>query len=240
MITIIKNLIKKAVFSFITVPVKLKYNSYSQAGEDGILKFLFYDKKIEIITYLDLGTNVPDYGNNTFLFYLGGSRGVCVEADSTLIEKIKQIRPEDKILNIGVNIGNDEEADFYIFNEPSLNTFDKEEAYKRENHGTYKIVKIEKVKLKTLENLIRENFATYPDFLSIDIEGLDLAVLKSLDFEKFPIPIICAETCTYSENHIRPKNHEISNFMISKGYMIYADTYVNTIFVNKKWFININ
>ena len=72
--------------------------------------------------------------------------------------------------------------------------------------------------------------------LSLDIEGLDLEVLKSLDFEKYPIPVICVETCTYSENHIRPKDKTILEFVMSKGYEVYADTYINTIFVNKAWF----
>ena len=87
-----------------------------------------------------------------------------------------------------------------------------------------------------INTLIAENFDDYPDLLSIDIEGLDLAVLKSLDYEKYPLPVICVETCTYSENHIRPKDPTIADFLSGKGYEVYADTYINTIFVNKKWF----
>jgi len=29
---------------------------------------------------------------------------------------------------------------------------------------------------------------------------------------------------------------DVSKFLISKGYEIYADTYINTIFVKKEWF----
>ncbi len=84
---------------------------------------------------------------------------------------------------------------------------------------------------------IASNFKSYPDLLSIDIEGLDYEVLKSLNYDKYPIPIICAETCTYSETHIKPKNKLIAELMLSKGYMIYADTYVNTIFVNEFFYL---
>jgi len=93
-----------------------------------------------------------------------------------------------------------------------------------------------KVPLININKIIKENFTAFPDFLSIDIEGLDLDVLKSLDFDQFPIPVICVETCTYSEDHIRPKDYSIAEFVISKGYEVYADTYINTIFVNKDWF----
>lgn len=229
-----KQLIKKIVYSI--VPPPYLPPSYSQAGEDAILRFLFSDKKIKKISYLEIGTNIPDSGNNTYLFYKNGSRGVCVEADKTLIPLIKKIRPEDKVLNVGVSVKNDTDAEFYIFNCVGINTFDKLEAEKRVASGTYKIVETVKVPLININTLIAENFIGYPDLLSIDIEGLDFAVLQSLDFEKYPLPVICVETCTYSENHIRPKDPSISAFILNKGYEIYADTYINTIFVNKNWF----
>lgn len=236
MIQSIKNGIKRVVYSIIPPPHIP--NSYSQAGEDAILTFLFHDYGKSKIEYLDLGTNTPDSCNNTFAFYKKGNKGVCVEADITLIDAIKQKRPNDKVINAGVSIRNESEADFYIFNVPSISTFDKKEAEYRSSFGNYKIVKIAKVPLININNLIKDNFKTYPDLISIDIEGLDLDVLKSLDFKQYPVPVICVETCTYSENHIRPKDLSIAEFMLTKGYEIYADTYINTIFVNKKWFNN--
>lgn len=236
MITVLKRILKKVIPKALIPKTYFYYNSYSQAGEDAIISYLFQDKKINKISYLDLGTNNPDFGNNTFLFYNRGSRGVCVEADKNLIPNIKLKRPEDITLNFGVSDGKVEYADFYIFDNPALNTFDKSEAQERENQGSFKIITTEKVLLKTIDDIIKNNFSHYPDFLSIDIEGLDLLVLKTLDFITSPIPVICVETCIYSENHVRPKNSEIINFMLSQNYFIYADTYINTIFVNKDWF----
>ena len=232
----LKQGIKNLVYRFIPAPYVPA--SYSQAGEDAILRFLFNDLKQTKISYLDLGTNIPDLGNNTYLFYKNGSRGVCVEADGTLINAIRDKRPEDKVIHAGVSFTSEKEADFYVFDEPSLNTFDKEEAENRNAKGTYKISKVVKVPLITINELIRDNFSNCPDLLSIDIEGLDLDVLKSLDLAAYPIPVICAETCGYSENHIRPKDTAILDFMNSKGYIVYADTYINTLFVNSHWFNN--
>lgn len=235
----IKNVLRKVKYLFFPRPVVIRenvYNTYSQAGEDAVLAFLFADKKLETVSYLDIGTNAPAYCNNTYLLYQKGSRGVCVEADKTLISEIERIRPLDKVINAGVAVGNESEADFYIFDVKGLNTFDKEEAEKRQSRGTFKITEVVKVPLVSINSIVKEHFASYPDFLSIDIEGLDLDVLKSLDYEQYPIPVICVETCTYSENHIRPKDHSIAEFVLSKGYEVYADTYINTIFVNKSWF----
>lgn len=240
MITRLKSLIKKVVFKLLKVQTKVVYNTYAQSGEDVIMKFIFDQKGVNKPTYLELGVCNPDHNNNTYLFYLNGSRGVCVEADETFIPAIKSLRNEDVVLNIGVGDGSTNEADFFIFNEKGLNTFDKDEVDLRLEKGTFKIDKIVKIPFKTVNEIIKENFSGYPDLLSIDIEGLDLAVLKSLNYKEFPIPVICAETCCYSETHIRPKNKLIEEFMLTVGYEVYADTYINTIFVNKKWFEKVN
>jgi FkbM family methyltransferase len=210
--------------------------SYSQAGEDAVLYFLMEDKKMGNFSYLDIGANMPDYGNNTYLFYTRGNRGVCVEADKTLLPRLKALRPEDTILHAGVAVGEEKQALFYVFNNRALNTFDKAEAEKRASYGQFKIEEVLPVRLVNINELISSHYKTYPDLLSLDIEGLDLAVLKSLDLHRFPVPVICVETCTYSENHIRLKNHDIAEYLGSRNYELYADTYINSIFVNKHWF----
>ncbi len=232
MLTSLKDFTKKIIFRFINPPWNI---SYGQAGEDAVIDYLFSEIGLSKPSYLELGVHTPDKGNNTYRFYLRGSRGVLVEADKTLISAIKAKRPDDNILNIGVGVSDEADADFFIFDVQGLNTFSKEEAYKR-NEGTYKIKEIVKVPLININRIIEENFKTVPDFLSIDIEGLDLQVLKTLDFQRFPVPVICAETCQYSENHVKPKDKSIENFLLSKGYFVYADTYLNTFFVNEKWF----
>lgn len=245
---IIKATIKKIVYRYIPPPpainkpnyynVSIEHCSYAQAGEDAVLRFLFNDKKISNIKYLDVGANTPMYVSNTYWFYTNGSTGVCVEADRTLIPEIESVRPNDKVINVGVAVSEQTVADFYIFDIKGLNTFDKEEALRREKMG-FKIADVAKVELVNINTIIKNNFATYPDLLSIDIEGLDLEVLKSLDYSQYPIPVICVETCMFSENHVRPKDHSISDFLLKTGYEVYADTYINTIFVNKEWFYKI-
>src|SRR5689334_2786391 len=136
--TRVKQLIKDSVYSIVPPPAYPA--SFSQAGEDAVLRFLFADRKMRTISYLDVGANCPDAYNNTYLFYKNGSRGVCVEADKTLIPAFHRLRPEDKILNVGVTDGSANEAEFYIFDAKALNTFDKEVAQKAVDMGTYKIV----------------------------------------------------------------------------------------------------
>jgi FkbM family methyltransferase len=213
-------------------------NTFSQAGEDAIINNLLYQAGILKPSYLELGVCHPWDGNNTYKFFLRGATGVLVEADESQIAFIKQSRPKDKVLNVGVSFTGEKEADFFIFNEKSVSTFSKEEAMIRQANGN-KILRTVTVPLKNINEIISENFKEYPEILSIDIEGLDLAVLSQLDYDRYPIPVICAETCTYSLNHIKPKDKSIEELLITKGYFLYADTYLNGIFVHEQWFKNL-
>lgn len=210
--------------------------THSQAGEDMVLSFLFNTKGISQPSYIDIGANLPDESNNTYLFYKKGGNGVCIEPDPISFIKLKNKRKRDVCLNDAIGLESEGEIDFYIFSDSQLNTLSKEEAEYRASFGNFKIEKIIKINQRKLNDLIPIYFSTYPDLVSLDVEGIDLDVLKSIDFEKFPIPVFCVETVGYSENHIKEKDHNLIDFMLSKGYFVYGDTYINTIFVNKDWF----
>ncbi len=58
--------------------------TYSQFGEDLIVRYLFDSLGIARPTYLDIGANHPKFSGNTFGFYKRGSRGVLVEPNPRL------------------------------------------------------------------------------------------------------------------------------------------------------------
>ena len=88
------------------------------------------------------------------------------------------------------------------------------------------------IKLQDVIDEVYESF--FPQFLNIDAEGVDELIIKSLNFEKnFPI-VICIETISFSTKGDGKKNEDIINFIIEKGYLLYADTYINSIFVKEE------
>jgi FkbM family methyltransferase len=213
--------------------------SFSQAGEDSIVAFLFQTILLKDFTYLDIGTNIPDVGNNTYRFYCEGKRGVCVEPDVYMCEHIRRVRPEDTCLNVAIGLDNAESIDFYLFDEPSLSTLSKEEAQIRESYGNHTIKEVLKIPLLKLNNIFEEYFGgKAPHFVSLDVEGIDLPVLQSIDFQKYRPFCFCVETCEYSENHFKNKIQGITDFMLTQNYFVYADTYINTIFVANEQFEN--
>lgn len=206
--------------------------SYAQAGEDQVARYLFGELGIAQPSYLDLGANHPYLCSNTYYFYLRGSRGVCVEPDPALAGLLKRYRKGDTILPIGIGLGESREASLYIFPYPysGWNTFSQEEAQYRQEKSGIKIESVHKVPLEPINAVMERYFDPYPNLLSIDIEGMDLPILQSLDFTRYRPEVICAETVTFSMEKGDIKGNEMAVFLQSKGYIAYADTHINTLF----------
>lgn len=215
-------------------PFRKNYKkSYSQCGEDLIVDFIFNALDIKKPSYLDIGAHDPTYLNNTYLFYEKGCRGVNVEPDPFLYNRFAAKRRNDVNLNIGIarETGS---LDFYIMSSKTLNTFSAEEAKRYENYGRQKIEKVVKTEVRNVNEIIRSHFSPRPNFISLDIEGMEMEVLESLDFGKFSPEVFCVETLSYTEDKSERKLSEIAELICGKGFFVYADTYINTIFVDKK------
>lgn len=230
-------MIKKIFSGGIDARSKAKH-SYSQCGEDLIMKHLFHELKIEKPSYIDIGAHHPYYLNNTCLFYEQGARGINIEPDPTLYAAFVKERKNDINLNIGINLTRGE-LDFYIFNEPTLNTFVKEESERiHKEHPGYFVKEVKKIQTVPLHEVIEKHHAgKFPDLMSLDVEGLDEVIIRSVNFEKTLPTVICVETISFSTKGRGVKNSAILTFLESKDYMVYADTNINTIFVKRSaWF----
>ena len=88
--------------------------------------------------------------------------------------------------------------------------------------------------MKTLKNVLElYSNGIFPQYLSIDAEGVDEIIIADIDFENnYPI-VICIETISFSTSGNGIKNKKLIEYIESKGYLSYADTNINTIFVRK-------
>ena len=87
--------------------------------------------------------------------------------------------------------------------------------------------------LLNVNEVIAKYFTECPDFISIDVEGWDLPILKTLDFDKYNPAVFCVETLAYKEDGSIYRRIETSDFFEKKGYFAFHETHANTIFVNK-------
>lgn len=210
--------------------------SYSQSGEDLIVDFILNFLGIHTPTYLDIGAHHPSNISNTYRFYKKGATGICVEPDPTLFKQFVKTRPNDINLNVGVSNSGESFAKFYVMTSKTLNTFSHTEAQKcqeTKNFGNQKIEKIINIPLVNINELIKKYAKSTPNFISIDVEGLDFEIVSSLDFSIYCPEVVCIETLMYNKKGLLEKNINLINFMLNKNYFIYADTYMNTIFINE-------
>jgi FkbM family methyltransferase len=206
--------------------------SYSQCGEDLVLQQLLSVLRLQDFRYLDIGAHHPSYLSNTYFFYLQGASGVCVEPDPSLFEEFPKLRPRDTHLNCGVGV-EPGFANFFVMSTPTLNTFSSEEASRYVSSGNYFIRSQKKIEILTINHIIENNFLACPNLVSLDIEGWDLIVLKSLDFQRYRPEVFCIETLSFTEDNSERKLTEVIEFMHQNDYITYGDTYINTIFVDR-------
>lgn len=203
--------------------------SFAQEGEDLIIKNIFAQLDIAEASYIDIGAHDPIKGSNSYLFYALGSKGVLVEPNPTLAAKLRATRPRDVVVDKGIAFGTEKAAPYYDFGgDGQDDTFSKEQVDRLAKLGQ-KPNRVINVPLVDVNEVLATNFPKEPpSLLSVDVEGLDLAILKKIDFERFRPPVICAETAEVDTGHVIA---EITTFLASKKYVPRGGTYVNTIFV---------
>jgi FkbM family methyltransferase len=209
--------------------------SYSQNGEDVIVESICRFLEIPHPTYLDIGAADPVIDNNTYLFYRRGCRGVLVEPNPTSCRKLGEIRPGDTVLNVGIGFADQEAADYYMISGPGgevLNTFSREEVNRvLASFKDRRIEKTIKMPLVNINKVMEKHFRGAPTFVSIDTEGLDLDIIKSLEFDRFRPPILCVETIILKTTKVETR---ILDLMQAKGYAVRGGTFANTIFIDNR------
>lgn len=211
---------------------------FSQCGEDLIIKELCkHICKEKNIKYLDIGANHPFSLSNTALLYFNNKPnggGVLVEPNPEMAMLLKARRSSDHVLNAGVSsTGCEEELPFYVMDLHVLSTFSKVEADQYVKMG-HEIIEVLIIKTVNINDIFKEYFSDGEiDFLNIDTEGLDFDILKTIDFKSYIPKVVCVETVDYRPTGKQKKQNDILKFLQSKGYVVYGETGLNTIFVKQ-------
>jgi FkbM family methyltransferase len=200
--------------------------SYAQEGEDRILRRIFERRPQGF--YVDVGAHHPTRFSNTHLFYTLGWRGINIEPSAEAIARFERLRPRD--INVAAAVAEREgDATYYLFDEPALNTLDRALAEERERTTPYRIVGQRKLDVTTLAALLRRWLPaqTHIDFLSVDVEGLDLGVLRSSDWQTYRPDVVLVEALGTAGPALFES--ELHLFLDSVGYRWIART-LNTLF----------
>lgn len=201
--------------------------SYAQEGEDLVLDRLMSSTKTGF--YVEVGSHHPFRFSNTYLFYRRGWNGICIDPLPDLKNLFNKCRPRDLALEIGVSAA-PSIMKYYLFNESALNTFDPLLAKERDGLQDYKITEIKEVQTLPLSTILDTYLPEKQviDFLSIDVEGLDLQVLQSNDWNKYRPKFVVAE-CLKTDL-ISLIDNPVVRYLEFVGYIPYAKTGNSVIF----------
>jgi len=212
-------LYKKYYLPFLNRKVGL---SYSQQGEDVVLAksgLVDLNKKG---TFIDIGAHHPKLASNTYLFYKKGWSGINIDPIPKMIEDFKN-RKRDLNLNIGIS---DKEGymNYYIYEIGLYNTLNKNNVENLKNEKKIEPIKTIPIKTKRLEHVLNEYLNNREiDFMSIDVEGNELSVLKSNDWKKYKPKIILIEMLNTNIEDL--EKNEIHQYLTRLDYYLFAKTF---------------
>ena len=202
---------------------KVKYNRFhSQFGED---RYIY--KNIDLPEkgiFIDVGAGHPIYLSNTYFFEKNGWTGVCIDADPNQYECLRKERANVEWVAIAAEEG---EIEFSQAYSPTYSSTVKKEMYK----GLMKIhfkktIRVPSLKLETV--LEKHNIGTI-DILDIDVEGTELDVWKTFDYEKHKPKVIIIEYYTFG---LADNSQNIKDFFSKLPYKLVYTTCANFIFLN--------
>ena len=199
--------------------------SYSQYGEDLVLDAAMGCPVNGF--FVDIGVNDPVSLSNTKRFSLRGWKGINVEPNPLAFLRFEKDRQLDINLNLGVGV-EDSSLTFYNMDPDTLGTFSKEVANRSVMiYKGARIVEAIIIPVMRLDSLLNRYLPrnTQVDFLSIDVEGGELDVLRGNDWETFRPKWIIAE--------IMISGAAIFDFLLSIGYVGVWCNGTNALFLDR-------
>lgn len=209
-------------------------NYKSQFEQDKFLNTVFFKNKTNGI-FIDIGANDGITGSNTWFYEkILGWKGICFEPSPSIYKKLTRNR---QCLCINACVADKKgvvkfrdiigpvKADMLSGIESN---YDPRHVSRIENKlkktgGSFELID---VPAYTVNSVLEENQIYHIDFLSLDIEGGELVVLKSIDFNKFHIRAITVEN-----NY---ESSEIQTFLESKNFMLIKKLKIDEVYVNKR------
>ncbi len=208
----------------------MSVRSYAQHGED--LQIAYFVGSRANVTYIDVGCLWPQKLSNSFYFYERDGLGLCIDPNPELAAEFARDRPRDTFLNVGIS-SEPGWLRYNMYENPVFNTFSDERAAfvlkKSQSRGGRRLVDVIDVEVQTLDDAVAEtNFADrcegVLDFLSIDVEGLEVDVVNGFSFDELRPRLIVCEHIRRKRSDPSPEESPVYEAIVANGYWLAGNT----------------
>ncbi len=162
--------------------------SYAQNAEDVVLARVL---PARFGFYVDVGAADPDDASVTRHFYDLGWSGINVEPRREAVERLRQRRPRDVNLHAAAGASDGQVVLHRLAEDPDLSTVDADHLDNLPP-GSWTAT-TETVPLRTLDGILAQYARAPVDFVKIDAEGSEDAVLAGLDLARWRPRVVVVE-----------------------------------------------
>jgi len=183
--------------------------------------------------YVDVGAFHPTLFSNTYFFYLNGWSGINVEARPGSKALFDKVRPRDVNLEVGVSRERASLTYYFIGENSPMNSFSRDflKQIQMLDHVKSEISIPTAPLAEILEQHLPKGQAI--DFLNVDVEGHDLEVLESNDWQRFRPRIVVVE-----DEALDAGKSVIVGLMRTHGYELCAQNVIVLDQINEYFLID--
>lgn len=165
--------------------------SYAQFGED-VLVWEYFSRKASGC-FVEVGAHEPRDLSQTMLLEEKGWKGILIEPLAVLSERLRQQRPGSQVFQVACSSPqNRGEARFFVSDHLELSSLEK---WKNDLETQY--AQTETVRVMTLDDVLEQAGVGVVDFVSIDVEGTELDVLRGFNLKKYQPALLLVEDHLY-------------------------------------------
>jgi FkbM family methyltransferase len=199
--------------------------SYSQNQEDVLLARVFAGRPHGL--YVDVGAHFPVIDSVTEHFYRLGWRGINIDPLPAAYAELCQVRVRDINLNLAIAEA-EGEATFYALDGYSTLVADVATLHRQAGLAP----RATTTRTRPLAAVLADHGVEHIDFLKVDVEGAELAVLASNDWHRFRPSLVLVEAVdpvTRAESH-----RQWEPLLIEAGYCFRHFDGVNRFYWNQR------
>lgn len=193
--------------------------------------------------FLDVGAADGVRDSNTLALQKLGWEGICIEADPAVFGGLKATREQNTAIPEGpmvecINVAVDNHVgvgDFRRVPVPGWSGLARPGIVRELNAA--RILEFEatgqaehfEVPTATLNSILSRRHIGVVDYLSLDIEGAEMAALEGLNLEKVEVRIATIE--------VNRTDNALEEYMLMRGFCLWGILGTDDVFVNKDWML---